>query len=169
MTALAFGIAALLLIAWKPQLPLSIVVTALAVVGIAIGTCYPVGTVSIQNAVAQHQLGIAMGAMNFFRSLGSALLVAIMGAIVLAGYGAAPQRGGGSANFAATLHSFGGDPATVFAWVFVSAAICLVLGIIAFAMMEERPLRTTITPAPGTGVAANPGAATPAPSATPAE
>jgi EmrB/QacA subfamily drug resistance transporter len=169
MTALAFGIAALLLIAWKPQLPLSIVVTALAVVGIAIGTCYPVGTVSIQNAVAQHQLGIAMGAMNFFRSLGSALLVAIMGAIVLAGYGTAPQRGGGSANFAATLHSFGGDPATVFAWVFVSAAICLVLGIIAFAMMEERPLRTTITPAPGTGVAANPGAATPAPSATPAE
>jgi hypothetical protein len=144
----------------------------LAVVGIAIGTCYPVGTVSIQNAVVQHQLGIAMGAMNFFRSLGSALLVAIMGAIVLAGFGSQPQRGAGSATFATTVHAFNGDPAIVFGWVFISAAVCLAIGIFAFAMMEERPLRTTVTPTTTVGtVAANPGAAVPtsAPSATPAE
>jgi EmrB/QacA subfamily drug resistance transporter len=170
MIALTFGIAALLLLAWEPRLPLGIVVTALAVVGVAIGSCYPVGTVSIQNAVVQHQLGIAMGAMNFFRALGSALLVAIMGAIVIAGYGAAPQRGGGTGSFAGTLQSFGGDPSAVFAWVFISAAVCLALGILAFAMMEERPLRTTVVPTnTATTVAANPGAATPAPSATPAE
>jgi hypothetical protein len=93
-----------------------------------------------------------------------------MGAIVLAGYGAAPQRGGGTGSFAGTLQSFGGDPSMVFAWVFVSAAVCLALGILAFAMMEERPLRTTVVPTTtATTVAANPGAATPAPSATPAE
>ena len=173
MTALVFGIAALLVLAWRPQLPLTAVVSLLAIVGIAIGTCYPVGTVSIQNSVAQHQLGIAMGAMNFFRALGSALLVAIMGAFVIAGFGTAPQRGvGGAEAFITTLHSFAGDSSTVFAWVFVSAAICLALGIFAFAMMEERPLRSTVAPTTTVGtVAANPGSAVPtsAPSATPAE
>jgi EmrB/QacA subfamily drug resistance transporter len=172
MVALSFGIAALLLLAFDSNMPLWAVVADLAVVGIAIGTCYPVGTVSIQNAVVQHQLGIAMGAMNFFRSLGSALLVAIMGAIVLAGFGAQPQRGAGSATFATTVHAFNGDPAIVFGWVFISAAVCLAIGIFAFAMMEERPLRTTVTPTTTVGtVAANPGSAVPtsAPSATPAE
>ena len=91
----------------------------------------------------------------------------------LAGFGTAPQRGvGGAEAFITTLHSFAGDSSTVFAWVFVSAAVCLALGIFAFAMMEERPLRSTVAPTTTVGtVAANPGSAVPtsAPSATPAE
>jgi MFS family permease len=161
MLFLSFGIAALLAIAWNPKMPLPWVVFALAVVGIAIGTCYPVGTVSVQNAVARDQVGIAMGAMNFFRALGSALLVAIMGAIVLAGFGAAPQRGSSPGDFAATLSPMGIDLAPVFSWVFVSAAVTLGLGILAFVMMEERPLRGSTPPAPSP--------ANPAPSPTPAE
>jgi EmrB/QacA subfamily drug resistance transporter len=167
IVALCFGIASLLLIASHPALPLAVVIPAFAVVGISIGTCYPVGTVSIQNSVSRHQVGIAMGAMNFFRALGSALVVAIMGAIVLAGFGVAPEHAAGSDSFATALHSFTGDASTVFAWVFLFAAGCLAVGIFAYVMMEERPLRATITPS--TGVNSNPGPATPAPSATPAE
>ncbi len=58
------------------------------------GSSYPVVTVSIQNAVAHRQIGIAMGAMNFFRALASAFVVAVMGAIMLTHLGTAPQRGG---------------------------------------------------------------------------
>ncbi|MPZ55782.1 MAG: MFS transporter [Rhizobiales bacterium] len=170
MLFLSFGIAALLGIAWNPKMPVLGVVALLAVVGIAIGSCYPVGTVSVQNAVARHQVGIAMGAMNFFRSLGAALLVAIMGAIVLAGFGAAPQRGSVSGDFAATLSRLGIDLSSVFSWVFVVAAASLALGIFSFVMMEEKPLRGPTSPTTSTGaVTANPGAATPAPSPTPAE
>ncbi len=63
-------------------------------VGTAVGLVYPVTTVSIQNAVPHHQVGVAMGALNFFRSLASAFIVAVLGAILLAGLGVAPQRGG---------------------------------------------------------------------------
>jgi hypothetical protein len=78
-------------------MPLSAVIVLLSIVGTSTGTCFPICTVSIQNAVPNHQVGVAMGAMNFFRALTSALAVAAMGAIVLAGFGAAPQRGMGSA------------------------------------------------------------------------
>ena len=61
MVGLSLGIAALLAIAWDPKMPVLGVIALLAVVGIAIGSCYPVGTVSVQNACARHQVGIAMG------------------------------------------------------------------------------------------------------------
>ena len=59
----------------------------MSVVGTGVGVVYPVTTVSIQNAVPHHQVGIAMGALNFFRSLASAFIVAVLGAILLAGLG----------------------------------------------------------------------------------
>ena len=148
---LAVGIAALLALAWYPRMPVLDVVIALAIVGIAIGSVYPVGTVSVQNAVSRHQVGTAMGAMNFFRALGSAFLVAIMGAIVLAGFGAAPQRGAGTAKLVAAASGLHGDLSTVFSWVFVAAAVSLALGLVSLVMMEERPLRgspASATPAP---------------------
>jgi hypothetical protein len=107
--------------------------------------------------------------MNFFRSLGSALLVAIMGAILLFGLGSTPQRGG-TTNFAATLGGGSGDLSPVFSWVFVAAAATLACGIFCYLMMEERPLRGPVAPTTTAGkVTANPGAARPASSPTPAE
>jgi MFS family permease len=159
LVGLTFGVAALAWLAWEPRMPLTGVVSLLTVVAIAVGTVYPVATVSIQNAVPRHQVGVAMGAMNFFRSLGSALVVAVMGAIILAWLGAVPERG------AASLGSFAGalgiDIADVFRWVFVAAAVCLVLGFISIAFMEERPLRATTTPTAATTISADPGPATP--------
>ncbi|CAO4165036.1 hypothetical protein AFFFEF_00469 [Methylorubrum extorquens] len=47
----------------------------------------PLSTIVVQNAVAPQQLGIATASMNFFRSLGGALIVAIFGTLVLGGAG----------------------------------------------------------------------------------
>src|SRR5215475_7160540 len=159
LIGLAFGVAALAWLAWSPAMPLKGVIGLLTVVAIAIGTVYPVCTVSIQNAVPRHQVGVAMGAMNFFRSLGSALVVAVMGAIILAWLGAVPERG--AASLGAFAASQGIDFAEVFRWVFVAAAVCLSLAFAAVAAMEERPLRAT-TSTPATTIPADPGPATPA-------
>src|SRR5262249_18365922 len=77
----------------QPAMPLYGVIIALTFIGFGAGTVYPVATVSIQNAVPAHQVGTATGTMNFFRALASTLAVAIMGAILLAALGAAPERG----------------------------------------------------------------------------
>jgi EmrB/QacA subfamily drug resistance transporter len=160
LVGLIFGVAAMLWMAWDPAMSLRGVVALLTVNAVAIGTVYPTCTVSIQNAVPRHQVGVAMGAMNFFRSLGSALVVAIMGAIILAWLGAVPERG--VASFSAFAAAQGIDLAAMFRWVFATAAICLALAFVAIAAMEERPLRGTTTPSPAATIPADPGPATPA-------
>ena len=81
----------------------------MSVVGTAIGLVYPVTTVSIQNAVPHHQVGIAMGALNFFRSLASAFVVAVLGAILLAGLGVAAGRGGRAVSVIETVSAAGAE------------------------------------------------------------
>ena len=112
---------------WRPDLPLAYVILLLAVVGTAVGLVYPVTTVSIQNAVPHHQVGIAMGALNFFRSLASAFIVAVLGAILLAGLGVAPERGGRAISVIQTVSAAGTDVAFVFRWVFLAAFVFLAL------------------------------------------
>ena len=92
---LSLAAIAVALLVLHPLMPVWAVAAVMCLVGMGTGSSYPVVTVSIQNAVAHHQIGIAMGAMNFFRALASAFVVAVMGAIMLAHLGAAPQRGGG--------------------------------------------------------------------------
>src|SRR5579872_6082589 len=59
----------------------------LGVLGLAIGPMYPTSTIVMQNAVKPFQLGTATGALNFFRLLGGAIIVAVFGAIVLGSAG----------------------------------------------------------------------------------
>ena len=142
------ALVALAALMWRPDLPLLYVTLLLCVVGTAIGLVYPVTTVSIQNAVPHAQVGIAMGALNFFRSLASAFVVAAMGAILLAGLGATPERGSTSV-VAISMSSAGVDVALVFRYVFLSALIFLALSLVFLLLMEERPLRgTTVEPPP---------------------
>jgi len=138
IAGLVCGVVALAWLVWWPAPPLAAVIVILCMVGSAIGMVYPVATVSIQNAVAPHQVGVAMGAMNFFRSLACAFAVAVMGAIMLMGFGVAPERG---ASIAATVSAQGFDVAGVFRWVFLAALAFLALGLLALILMEERPLR----------------------------
>ena len=128
-----------------PLMPVWVVAVVTGLVGMGTGSAYPVVTVSIQNAVAHRQIGIAMGAMNFFRALASAFVVAVMGAIMLSHLGTAPQRGG----LSATVVTVAGDVtmdhlARTFSHIFALAVLFLIIGIIALFVMEERPLRTTV-------------------------
>ena len=141
------ALAALVILVWRPDLPLLYVTLLLCVVGTAVGLVFPVTTVSIQNAVPHRQVGIAMGALNFFRSLASAFVVAVMGAILLAGLGATPERGSVSV-VAISMNAAGADVALTFRYVFLSALIFLALALVALLMMEERPLRSTTVEPP---------------------
>ena len=83
-----------------------------------------------------------MGAMNFFRGLTAAFIVAIMGAILLATLGVAPERGGHVTVMTATAaNALGVDLAHVFRGVFAFGVLCLIASLVALIRMEERPLR----------------------------
>jgi EmrB/QacA subfamily drug resistance transporter len=143
LVGLSIAIAAFAGLAWKPDASLWIAVTALTVANMGIGCVYPVCTVSMQNAVQRHEVGIATGAANFFRSLGSALIVAVMGAIVLAHLGSAPERGMASSrlNTGAVASADYANLVATFGHVFLTAAGFLLVGLVAMALMQERPLR----------------------------
>jgi len=102
---------------------------------------------SVQNAVVPHQVGTATGVMNFFRALISALEVAILGAIVVAGFGVGVERGRGAEVVIQAANALGSDVSHVFGWMFATAGLFLALGAAALLLMEERPLRG---PAAGT-------------------
>ena len=143
---------ALAFLVWRPDMSLTYVIVITGMVGTAIGLVYPVTTVSIQNAVPHYQVGIAMGALNFFRALASAFMVAVMGAILLAGLGVAAQRGSALSAVASAVGAGPAQAADVFRYVFASAWIFLALSLAFLLMMEERPLRTT----PGSAEAQRP-------------
>lgn len=104
-----------------------------------LGTILPLSTIAIQNTVDFHELGIATASMNFFRSLGGALIVAAFGTIVLGGTG-------GDAAAGHDMESLirGADAthlALTFRWVFWAACLGLCLAWLFLILMEERPLR----------------------------
>jgi len=149
---LSIAAAAVALLVVHPLMPVWVVALITGLVGIGTGSSYPTVTVSIQNAVAHRQIGVAMGAMNFFRALASAFVVAAMGAIMLAELGASPQRGGAASSaFIATAASVSlDDLARAFSHIFAVAVVFLIIGIVALLIMEERPLRTTVLAVPAT-------------------
>jgi hypothetical protein len=149
---LSIATAAVALLVVHPLMPVWAVALITGLVGIGTGSSYPTVTVSIQNAVAHQEIGVAMGAMNFFRALASAFVVAVMGAIMLAELGASPQRGGAasSAFIASAANASLDDLARAFSHIFAVAVIFLIIGIVALMIMEERPLRTTVLAVPAT-------------------
>jgi MFS family permease len=146
MVGLVCALVAMAFLVWRPDMRLAHVVVLLSVVGTAIGLVFPVTTVSIQNAVPHHQVGIAMGALNFFRSLASAFIVAVLGAILLAGLGVAPERGGHAISVISSVSNAGLGAALVFRWVFLAAFLFLAASLLFLVLMEERPLRGSVTP-----------------------
>jgi EmrB/QacA subfamily drug resistance transporter len=154
MTLTTAAVAALAV--W-PDMAVGWAIFATGVIGFGVGSVFPVATVSIQNAVERHDVGTATGAMNFFRALVSALVVAIMGAILLAGIGITPERSG--AGLEITLaHADAASLAVaeIYRFVFLAALVISVLALIAVILLEERTLH-------------GPAAATPEPAAAPAE
>jgi EmrB/QacA subfamily drug resistance transporter len=57
---------------------------AMGIVGIGIGSSMPIMTIAVQNTAPPADLGAATSAVNFFRTLGSALGVAVFGTVMSA-------------------------------------------------------------------------------------
>ena len=107
-------------------------------VSLGLGTILPLSTITIQNAVPLHQLGTATASMNFFRSLGGALIVAAFGTILL---GRLAGGVGGQHDLGALIRgSDAAHLAAAFQSVFAAAAVGLLLAFLFLIILEERPL-----------------------------
>lgn len=100
-----------------------------------VGSMLPVATVSVQNAVLARDLGTATATTQFFRQLGSSVIVALFGALTL---------GGGRAAYIEEAHLSAEELTRLtgsFRLVFAALAVCLALSFLFMARLEERPLR----------------------------
>jgi len=128
---------------WPTSMPMVLVLVLLALIGCGLGCIFPVSTVCMQNAVTQHQMGVATGAANFFRSLFSALVVAMLGAIVLGGLG-------GVTGMSVEMLARAASPEVLgyaFRFVFMACALVLAFGMAFIIAMEERVLKGPPSPA----------------------
>ena len=124
---IALGVAA-------SQTSLVLIEVLLLVIGGGLGMTFPVTTVSVQNGVDQHHLGVATGMLTFLRSLGSALGVAVLGTIALSyGIPLGAEAGGRSVAQIADTGPF----AVLF---YVMAAIMFAAAII-YVLMPHKALR----------------------------
>ena len=105
----------------------------LFLIGLGFGPTAPLTQVALQNTVSIHDLGAAVGTMNFARTLISTMLVAVFGAIVLAN---APVGGAGTLG-----HAFLGTASLpAFTTVFLTIAVTLAISFVAVILLEEKPL-----------------------------
>jgi MFS family permease len=134
------AIAALLFAAMAvaTPMPLWLFLLLLSLGSLGLGTAFPTSTVSIQNAVARHQVGTATGAANFFRSLLSSFTVAAFTAILLAALGAHVAMSSRGLDITHDLSAV--DTVTAFRAIFAAAAAMMAIACLAVTLMEERPL-----------------------------
>ena len=102
------------------------------------GSMFPIGTVTVQNAVDYRHLGVATAVLSFMRNLGSALGVAAVGAIALAS-GLPGLREGATDNAAVELAT-----ASAFRDIFLAGAVISALAALCFLALKEIPLRATV-------------------------
>jgi EmrB/QacA subfamily drug resistance transporter len=136
LLGLSLGSVVATILAIVTPLPLWALLALLSLMALGLGTTFPVTVVSVQAAVARHQIGTVTGAMNFFRSLMAALSVALFTAILLAALGSTStmleQPDLGSTSSA--------DMISAFRYVFAAAAVLLGAGALSITCMQERPL-----------------------------
>jgi EmrB/QacA subfamily drug resistance transporter len=142
IAGLALAIGAIAVLAWRADTitPLQFEILA-ALLGLGFGPLPPLCTMVMQNSVAIHQFGTAIGTMNFVRNLFATILVAVFGAIVLSG-GAVVAPGSSGQAFAANA------AAVAFSRVFLAATVSLVVAFVGLLLMAEKPLQTN-RPQPG--------------------
>ncbi len=102
------------------------------VYGLGLGTMFPIVTVSVQNAADPRDMGAATSTLAFVRSLGSALGVAVFGAVIFA-YGIGEPG--------ADMHADAATAATAFRVAFALMAVLTFACLAFFVAMEEVPLR----------------------------
>jgi MFS family permease len=136
--------AVMMLALWTDRMTIVSFEVLLFLIGVGFGPLPSLCQVTMQNRVAQHQLGIAVGTMSFGRSLFTTMMVALLGTIVLSTTSAITPGTGGA---------FGGPPpgaaeaAQVFSRAFFVVLACLSVSFVALVLIKEQPLRTGIAPA----------------------
>ena len=135
----------------------------MALFGVGVGFVMPVAIVSVQNAIELRDLGTGTAAVNFFRSMGGAFGVSLLGALLLAQLGARiasipghealgadaaldllhGNTGALGALSAATHALFVVELERSFTVLFAVACAVCVLAFIAALFLKELPLRTT--------------------------
>ena len=131
----------LVLVIWPVEISLPWLLVILFFVGVSLGLIFPFSTVTVQNAVPLHQLGTATAALNFIRSLGGAILIALFGAIYLSLGGTVSGGSHGFTEAQALAPAFRG--------VFIASTLAFVATVICLSGVKELPLR-------GKGAAAAP-------------
>jgi MFS family permease len=134
---LLIGVAALLALAYSADsmTPVKFEII-LFLIGVGLGPTAPLTQVVLQNTVATHHLGAAIGTMNFTRVLGGTILVAVFGTVVLVGV-EAPEAGAGG-------HGLSGTSIKAFSEIFFAAAATLMIAFLAMLVLEEKPLQATM-------------------------
>ncbi len=128
------AIAALLILVFAiDRLAIALILLLLALIGFALGTMFPLTTVSTQNAVDRNHLGVVMATLNLLRSIGGALGSAVYGAILLGGAQTGPRAALASLSPSALAEGY--------TLVFAGVAAAVALAVIAIAPMEQRALR----------------------------
>lgn len=118
---------------------LLLVGTLLFVMGAGFGAMFPIGTVSVQNAVDYDNLGIATATLTFMRNLGSAIGVAVIGAVALMSGLPGIREGIGASD-----HMRDVATAVAFRHIFLAAAAIALIAALCFGAMKELRLRATI-------------------------
>jgi MFS family permease len=130
----------LLLAVWADRLTLVSFQVLLFLIGVGFGPLPTVASVSVQNVVERHHLGIALATLSFSRNLFSTIMVAVLGALVLAVTNS--LGAGGSGELRGALPPGSAEAAEAFRRAFFAVAASLSISFIALVMMEQRPLRT---------------------------
>jgi len=112
----------------------------MVLIGVGFGPVAPMTTVAMQNAVQLHQMGIAVAAVSFGRSLIATGLVAVYGVIVLGDLQGVDLRSAGTV--VANLFGDKVEAAANFRTIFFMTAAGFACSFAALAMMEEKPLLT---------------------------
>ncbi|MCW5695552.1 MAG: MFS transporter [Bauldia sp.] len=139
LVGLPVAAAACLALGLIPSPPLLTIILVSTIMGLGLGTHYPVTTISVQNAVLPYRLGTATGTLNFVRTLSGALMIAAFGAVVLSAAG--PLMSGDIAALTADA-ALRGDLEASFRTIFLAAAACLAGGWYLLLRMREAALRT---------------------------
>ena len=144
----------------------------MAVLGLGLGATMQNLVLAVQNNTAQRDMGAASSVVAFFRSMGGSIGVSALGAVLshrvvdgvstgLAKLGVDPSAGGGSnsipdmstlpAPVRAVFEAAFGDAT---GRIFLIAAPCVAIALVAVLFIREVPLRTTIERADETAAAA---------------
>jgi MFS family permease len=119
-------------------IPLWPLLGLLSLMGLGLGTTFPISVVSIQNAVARSQIGTITGALNFFRALMASFTVAAFSAILLMALGADISLVGEHRGPVTSI--LASDMITAFRYVFGAASAMLAGASLCMILMEEKPL-----------------------------